>query len=761
MARRLAPPLLIATIAFSSAAAQTAGQDSLANGPHVFAPNHLPSLQVARSPGPIAVDGDLDDAGWVGAARATNFAENFPNEQAEPPVLSEAWVTYDDDNLYVALIAYDDPRTIRASLRERDEAWSDDYFGILLDTYGDASWAYFLFANPLGIQLDTRFSTNSGEDESFDIIYETEAKITDAGYQIEMAIPFKSLRFPDREVQTWRATFWRTRPRESRAQHTWAAIDRDDPCFLCQFGTLTGIEGVKPGGALELMPAVVASQTGGREEPSDPSSAFENEGLDGELSLFVRYPFSSGLTTEAALNPDFSQVESDVAQIDVNTTFALFFPERRPFFQEGADLFDTNYNIVYTRQINDPLLTGKLIGRMGRTTLAYLTAVDENSPILLPFQERSYVGMAEKSFSNIGRFQRTFWRDSFVGGILTDRRFEGNAGSGTTGGIDGRFRFLENYSFEYQALASYTREPDDTTLTVGINDQTFAGGQHTAAFDGEAFWGHAVYASFERDARTWFFDFDYVSSSPTFRADLGFENRNDFRRFRMLQGLIFYPESRFIDQVIPVFLVQRIWNWDGQRKDDVLVANTEVAWKGDTRTVIEYTRGFERFRGVDFHGQNRWFFYLNSGFSEFFRPGFWVQVGDRVARNYNPPLAGKGTDAEVRFDLKPLTQWVIQPSLQFSKLDDAATGDELFSGFILRMRTTFQFTRELSLRLVTQYDDFNGALSIEPLLTYRLNAFSMFFIGSTHAYQDPTTGNTGLTQARRQFFAKFQYLFRN
>jgi len=393
--------------------------------------------------------------------------------------------------------------------------------------------------------------------------------------------------------------------------------------------------------------------------------------------------------------------------------------------------------------------------------MAYLTALDENSPILLPFQERSYIGMAGKSFSNIGRFQQTFWRDSFVGGIVTDRRFENNAGSGTTAGIDGRFRFLEKYAIEYQALASYTREPDDTTLTVGVNDMTFAGGKHTAAFDGEAFGGHAFYASFERDARTWFFDFDYVSSSPTFRADLGFENRNDFHRFRMLQGLIFYPDSRFVDQIIPVFLVQRIWNWDGQRKDDALVANLEVAWKGDTRTVIEYTRGFERFRGVDFRGQNNWFFYLNSGFSEFFRPGFWVQVGDRIARNFDTPLAGKGTDAEVWFDLKPLTQWILEPSLQFSKLDDAATGDELFSGFIVRMRTTFQFTREFSLRLVTQYDDFNRALSIEPLLTYQLNAFSKFFIGSTHAYQDPPDSDSGLTQSRRQFFAKFQYLFRN
>jgi hypothetical protein len=736
------PLLLIATIGSSSARAQTPDSTSRAEQPDSFAPNVLPSLSVERAPGPIEVDGEFDDAGWVGAVRATNFSEHFPNEGTKPPVESEVWITYDDDNFYLAFFANDDPRSIRASLRDRDEMWSDDYFGILLDTYGDASWAYFLFANP-------------------HIIYDAEAKITDEGYQIEMAIPFKSLRFPNRDVQTWRATFWRTWPRESRAQHTWASIDRDDPCLLCQFGTLTGMQGVKPGGALEVMPAVVASQTGQLEEPDDPNSEFKNEDPDGELSLFVRYPFASGLTTEAAINPDFSQVESDVAQIDVNTTFALFFPERRPFFQEGADLFDSNFDVVYTRQINDPLLAGKLIGRMGRTTLAYLTAFDENSPIMLPFQERSYVGMAGKSFSNIGRFQQTFWRDSFVGAILTDRRFEDNAGSGTTGGVDGRFRFLGNYSIEYQALASYTREPDDTTLTTGINDMTFAGGEHTAAFDGESYWGHAFNASFERDARTWFFDFDFWASSPTFRADLGFENRNDFRRFAIVQGLIFYPDSRFLDQIIPVFVAQRAWNWDGQRKDDILVANLEVAWKGDTRTVIEYTHGFERFRDVEFPDQGNWFFFLRSGFSEIFRPGFWVQYGDRVARFTDPPVPGKGTDARVWFEFKPLTQWVIEPSVQFSKLKDVETGEEFFSGYIGRMRTTFQFTREFFLRLVVQYDDFDGALSIEPLLTYRLNAFSMFYIGSTHAYQDYRDPNTDMTETGRQFFAKFQYLFRN
>ncbi|UCC48363.1 MAG: carbohydrate binding family 9 domain-containing protein [Gemmatimonadota bacterium] len=751
-------PLIAITIN-QPGAAQTPDSLPARHEAEAFQPNHLPTLQVARATGPIEIDGELDDAGWIDAVRAMDFAEHFPNEGEKPPVESEVWITYDEEALYLAFVAYDDPGAIRASLRDRDEMWNDDYFGILLDTYADASWAYFLFANPLGVQGDSRWSANAGEDASFDIIYYTEAKISNEGYQVEMAIPFKSLRFPNRDVQTWRVNFWRTWPRDSRAQHTWAGIDRDDPCFLCQFGTLTGIEGVKPGGALELMPAVVASQAGQLRSDEDPGSGIENEDPDGELSLFVRYPFSSGLTTEAAFNPDFSQVESDVAQIDVNRTFALFFPERRPFFQEGGDLFRSPFNVLYTRQFNDPIATGKLIGRMGRTTLAYLAAVDEHSPILLPFQERSFVGQGGRSISNVARFQQTFLRDSYVGAIVTDRRFDGGNGSGTTAGIDGRFRILDNYSIEYQALASYTDEPDDPNLTEDVNSLTFDGGKHTAAFDGESYWGHAVFLGFERNARTWFFDIDYWASSPTFRADLGFQFQNDFHRATMLQGLILYPDSRFVDQVIPVFVAQRIWNFDGLRKEDALVGNLEIAWKGDTRTVFEYVRWRERFAGIDFDNGYNLFVYLRSGFSEMFRPGFYVSHGRRIARFQDPPTMGKGTDAEVWLEFKPLTRWVIEPSLNYSQLDDLVTGDHYFSGYIFRTRTTLQFTREFFLRLVVQYNNFSEELSIEPLLTYRLNPFTLFYIGSTQGYQDFDDPH-GLTATRRQYFAKFQYLFR-
>ncbi len=749
--------LLLSGLGRATAQAQAgdpapAGSDSAA-----FTPNIAPTLEVTRARAGIVVDGRLDDPGWSGAARARNFAEHWPVEQGRPEVPSEVWVTYDDRHLYVGFLAFDEPGSIRASLRDRDQMWSDDYFGILLDTYGDATWAYFLFSNPLGVQGDTRFATASGEDAGFDIIFHTEAVVTDSGYQIEMAIPFASLRFPDRDVQTWRATFWRTRPRGSREQHTWAALDRDDPCFLCQFGTLTGIEGVRPGGALELLPSAVVSQAGALDDADDPSSSFDNRSVEGDVSLGARYAFAGGVTAEVTVNPDFSQVESDVAQIDVNTTFALFFPERRPFFQEGGDLFDTFFDVVYTRQINNPLVATKIVGRAGRTTVAYMGARDETSPILLPFEERSFVGEGGRSWSNILRLRQTFLRDSYAGVTLTDRRFD-DGGSGTAGGVDGQVRFLEKYRFQYQVLGSRTREPNDTALTSGLNGETFDRGAHTAAFDGEAFGGWATYTSVERSARTWNFEVTLWQVSPTFRVDNGFETRNDIRRLSMWQGLSLYPGTKLIDEVTPNLFVLQDWNFAGRAKRTLVRPGVRLHLTKQTFVEVLYSVGSERFADVEFDGFGRWQMFVNSNFSDPVRLGFFLAHGESIFRDRDDPRLGRGTDVEVFAVFKPFSRLVIEPSVNYSELD-GPNGDELFSGYIVRARTNLQFTRELFLRLVIQYNDFAGRWDFEPLLTYKVNPFTLFFVGSTVAYRDYDDPDR-FAQTSRQFFAKFQYLIR-
>ncbi|MEP7220964.1 MAG: DUF5916 domain-containing protein, partial [Bacteroidota bacterium] len=455
-----------------------------------FVPNISPTLAVHRATGSITIDGDLDDDGWRDVQHATNFSETTPGDRIQPPFPTEAMITYDDENLYVAFIAHDDPSTIRASLHDRDEMWNEDMCGLILDTYGDAAWAYEIFTNAAGVQGDLRWTSGGDEDAKFDMVFTSRGKITSGGYHVEMAIPFSSLRFPERPVQNWKATFWRIRPRGSREESSWAGLDRENPCEFCQYGSITGIENVKPGGSLDLLPSLVGHQSAALSVADDPRSPFTQSGITASASLGARYAITPGIGVEATVNPDFSQVEADAAQINVNSTFAVTYPERRPFFQEGSDLFNTWFSIVNTRSINDPLAAAKLTGRTGGTSFAAISAYDRNTPVLLPFEEENIFIRGGKSLSNIIRARQALPENSFAGLMVTDRRFE-SGGSGTTFGIDGALRFLDNYTFLWQAVASRTAEggSKSDSSQPALEGITFDHGRHTAALDGETFWG--------------------------------------------------------------------------------------------------------------------------------------------------------------------------------------------------------------------------------------------------------------------------------
>ncbi|MCG3153463.1 MAG: hypothetical protein DKINENOH_00051 [bacterium] len=725
-----------------------------------FQPNVLPALEIRRVAAPIQIDGELDDPGWQEAVAATNFAEIRPGDQSRPLVNTEALVAYSDTHLYLAFKAADsNPGAIRASLRDRDQMWQDDFVGIILDTYGDGAWAYEIFANPLGVQGDARW-TAENEDDGFNLIFASQGKITAAGYQVEMAIPFSSLRFPDKPKQNWRITFFRTHPRDSRRQYSWASVSRDNPCFPCQFGTLTGINNVKPAGKLELLPAVIAFQSGRWRDWEDPGAGLANSKVDGEASLGVQFAFTPSLTAEATYNPDFSQIESDASQIDVNTTFALFYPERRPFFQEGSDLFNTWFNVFYTRSINNPVLATKLVGRLNRTSIGYVLARDENSPVILPFEERSAFLSAGRSTSNVLRLKRTFLEDSYLGALITDRRLEGG-GAGSIISIDGLWRFRRNYRLELQALLSHTQEPDNAVLTAEISERqsTFDRGQHTTAFDGESFWGNAVYASFEREARHWSFDFDYVGSSATFRADNGFITGNDQHQFVLWNGYDLYPNTRVVDRLTPSLVFGRFFNYAGERKDDWIRPRLNLQLKAQTSVFLGSVFSTERFRGKEFPGIRRLEIEVNSNFSKPLNLGFWLAHGRFIARNLADPVLGSGTDLQAWATIRPLSRLVIEPSFLHARLRHPNHGPEIFNGYIARTRLNYQFTRELFLRLVAQYNDFDQVLNIEPLLSYKLNPFTIFYLGTTHAFEE-LGAHRDFTQTQRQFFMKFQYLLR-
>jgi len=557
---------------------------------------YLPTLDISRVQGEIEIDGILDDNGWRTAAVATNFAEHQPGDQVQPPFRTVVRVTFDDRNLYVAFECFDeDPSQIRTSFTRRDQIFADDNVLVAIDPFGDATRAYEIGCNPYGIQCDLLFSSNGGEDSRYDLIFDSAARITDEGWEAEFAIPFSSLRFPDTPQQTWRVDFWRNQPRDVRYQASWAAYDRDEQCWPCQWGTITGIENVDPAGGLELIPAYTANQSGARQD----DGSFENGDIKGEPSLTAKYNITSDLSAEAALNPDFSQVESDAVQIDVNTNFALFYPEKRPFFQEGSDLWNTYFTPIYTRQINDPSVAGKVLGRSGRTNYGVLAAYDMHSTILLPFEERSYVTVNGESSNVLGRVRTDFGEGTHLGLVATDRRYDGG-GNGTLVGIDGRLRLNRNYQLEAQYLHGFTTEPDDTTLTEGINDETFDGGRYTSAFDGETFDGGAIYASLERNGRSWGFDLDYWDVAPTFRAENGFEVRNSFREGIARTHYMFrFEDSTWMEWLQPGVSASRQWNYEGIRKENLARAWLEGRFrKAQTSFHAQYQAYDQRYEEV-------------------------------------------------------------------------------------------------------------------------------------------------------------------
>ena len=737
-----------------------------------FAPNWQPTLAVRPAGGEILIDGLLEDPGWAGAAAAENFCETSPGDHCEPPFQTRVLVTYDERQFYLAFIAEDDSAAVRAGLRDRDAIWQDDYVGIILDTYGDQAWAYELFVNPLGIQGDLRMVAGGGEDMGFDLVWHSEGRLTATGFQVEVAIPFASLLFPDAEEQVWRATFWRDRKRDFRERSTWAAINRDEACWMCQFGTLRGIRAVEPGGGLSLLPAMIAHQGAGLADPRDPGSPWQAGDFRADFGLGLAYTFGPNLAIEGAFNPDFSQVESDAAQIDVNTPFALFYEERRPFFQRGSNLFGSWIDAIYTRSINDPYVAAKLTARRGPYELLLLSAQDEHSPFILPFEESSRILLGGESLSNILRLRRSFASGSFVGALLTDRRHgaefdkhglrvPAEGGAGTVAGLDCALRLNEQWSVELQALGSRTQEAEDSLLSVPLAAENlrFDGGRYSAAFDGERFLGHAIYTSIERSGRRWNMDFDATQTSPAFRAENGFITTSNRRDLNSWMGWHFRPASRLVESVLPQFSLGGAWNFAGKHKDEWFVPALDLSLIKQTNLHVEQLWSAENYRGVQFDGIRRTSVNVScnpTNAAQFGGEAHWAHTIRRTAE----PFLGRQVTLEGWATLRLGQRTVLTPSLVWTRMEHPDTGDEVFRGYIARTRLNLQFTRRLFLRTIVQYDDFDGAFDVEPLLSYKLSPFTVLYLGSTHHFVDYGEPHD-YQQAQRQLFLKLQVLLQS
>lgn len=643
---------------------------------------------------------------------------------------------------------------------ERDQFGNDDAVVVLIDTYANAAWAYEFHVNPYGVQKDILWSSVTGEDSGYDLIWESAAKITNDGYEVEMAIPFSSMRFPSKDVQEWKVDFWRNHPRESFKTYSWSANNRDEQCFPCQWGTVDGISDVSPSKGLEILPTIVASQSG-EIDYSSPSLNLDNGKMKGELSLGGKYAISDDATLEVTYNPDFSQIEADAAQIDVNTTIALFFPERRPFFQEGRDIFQTLFNSFYTRTVNNPEYAAKLISRKSKTRIGFLTAKDETSPYTIPLEEGTIIFDIGPSYINVLRGTHNIGGNNEIGFMLSDRRFE-HGGSGSILALDHSLRLSTKFTLIGQYVLSHTKEPDKLGKTAFLDGVSYDHGKFDLGFNGESYYGNAFITQFRGNGRNYNFTFNIDQVSPSYRTQAGFDPVNNDRNFMFNGSYTFrFPETSFLERISPFFNTYNRWNFDGTKKMEYFNLEINNNFRFSQAFVqFRYNFGKELYGNTMFDNLRTIGFYTNARLSS----KFFAEVEYNSAIGFARFLLAKDREKSVYASLnyKPIDRLTLEPSISYLKGTHYETGDELFKGYITRTRVRFQASKELSTRLVVQYNDFSKSWNIDPLVTYRISPFSVFYVGSSYNYGEVvnTITQETLTKVKqRQFFMKLQYLF--
>ena len=402
--------------------------------------------------------------------------------------------------------------------------------------------------------------------------------------------------------------------------------------------------------------------------------------------------------------------------------------------------------------------------RKGSSSMAYLSAYDEHSVIILPFEEMSWFVENGTSVSNVLRFRHDLGEASHIGLVATDRRFD-SGGSGTLVGVDGQIRLSASNTAQVQLLATHTEEVNNPALVPdsSFNVTRFDRGRHTAGLDGESFWGHGLFAELERSTGDYWADVEYSELSPTFRADNGFEPSNNRRMASSdIGGIVRFDNSTILENINGNVNATRKWNFDNVQKDEWINASVEAKFRAaQTGIHSQYMASNELFRGIHFNGI--WLVHTclstQPGGSLSF--GGNIDYGHRIARR--DLVMGKEKTYGVWADIRPIDRMLISSSYSYVSSDDLETDEHLFSQSVFRSTLSLQMSREFSLRLITQYNDRYDTWDVDPLLTYRINSLTVFYIGSTHRYSDLTIiddGRDGWTLTDRQYFLKLQYLFR-
>src|SRR5215472_14862665 len=399
--------------------------------------------------------------------KVTGFIAREPADGAQPTQDTDVYLAYDDRNLYAVFICWDrEPDKIRARMTRREDIFSDDSAEIMIDTFDDARRGYAFAANPLGIQWDALWtegsigngqpSDYSGFDQSFDTVWNSEGRLTSQGYMLLMSIPFKSLRFPSIDKQQWKIILNRGIPRTNE-NIFWPRISNRIQGRFNQAATAIGIEHISPAHNIQLIPYGLLRSFRDIDQRDTNNPFFNNSSMQPQAGLDAKFILQDSFVLDATINPDFSQVESDQPQITVNQRFAVFFPEKRPFFLENSNYFTSPIDLVFTRNIGHPEFGLRLTGKSGPWALGLL-ATDDRAPgeALPPTDPHA----GDRATYTIARVSRDILEQSTVGAIFTDREFGG--GYNRVGGMDANIKLNQNWRIQGAAVTSSTLNVDST-----------------------------------------------------------------------------------------------------------------------------------------------------------------------------------------------------------------------------------------------------------------------------------------------------------
>jgi hypothetical protein len=746
-------------------------------------------VQVPRFEETVQVDGVLDETVWARAARLTGFSQYQPVDSRPAEERTEIYVWYGPTAIYFGIRAFEPHGdVVRATRADRDNIGSDDQVQILLDTYNDRRRAFVFGVNPFGVQQDgirsDQFSGGAGGafrggggfgqmnildgnvDLNPDFVFESRGHLTPWGYEVEVRIPFKSLRYQDGSPQDWGINVLR-RTQHSGYQDAWTPVVRASASFLNQSGWLEGLHDLRRGLVLEATPTATSRLTGSR-----GASGWRYRDTT-ELGLSVRYGLTPNLSLDGTLNPDFSQVEADVGQVTINERFALYFPEKRPFFLEGLELFDSPNQLIYTRQIVNPGFGAKLAGKLGSTNVGALVAQDTRAQSLT----------GSRPLFGALRLRSDLGRSSSVGVVATAR--EDGADHSRLAGADVRIVHSRLYFVELQAVQSSTDSA------------------------GHRFRGPLLAATWDRTGRAFGFNYSVSGVAPTFRAKAGFVNRVGVVEARAFNRFTVYGRrGALVEQVSTFVNANQTWSWNAfdlaRGLEGGISASSGATLRGGWSVSVNGSRSFYRFEDARYAAYS-----LMSGLDavSFVPPdavkGLWsggLSASTPAFRTFSANMSASAGDAAIfpeasrgrqtrlsaGLNWRPTGQVRVAAQYVRNVLNRRRDGSRFSTEDIPRLKVEYQATRSIFFRLVGQYaarrrdglrDPFERPLlvggapatafttnqfNVDWLFSYRPSPGTLIFLGygSTLAEDGAFAFGRDVQRTADGFFAKVSYLFR-